>query len=160
MMRVRALCALAAVLSAAPALAEEVSYNFVACTHGSTKLLESGPDLVAFGSESWGIVANSSTPAWENATTHCVGYLRIAGGKPVGKGVCKWVHPSGDTAVGEWEMPATGPNAFTWLTGTGKLKGIQGGGSFEFVSKARPVENGTSQSCRHDWGTYTLPAGG
>lgn len=152
--------ALSVTLTVIPASAAESSYDFVACTHGTTKMLESGPDLVAFGVESWGIVASSTTKEWENATTHCVGYLRIAGGKRVGKGVCKWVHPTGDTAVGEWEMPASGENAFTWLAGTGKLKGIQGGGSFQSVSKAKPVEAGTGQDCRHDWGKYTVPTAG
>ena len=152
--------ALAVTLTAIPASAAEFSYDFVACTHGTSKMLESGPDLVALGAESWGIVANSTTKEWENATTHCVGYVRIAGGKPVGKGVCKWVHPTGDTAVGEWEMQATVENSFTWLAGTGKLKGIQGGGSFQTITKAKPVEAGTGQSCRHDWGKYTVPAAG
>ena len=152
--------ALSVTLIAIPASAAEFAYDFVACTHGTSKMLESGPDLVALGAESWGIVANSTTKEWENATTHCVGYMRIVGGKPVGKGVCKWVYPTGDTAVGEWEMPATGENSFTWLAGTGKLKGIQGGGSFQTITKAKPVEAGTGQSCRRDWGKYTVPAAG
>ena len=160
MKRIQMAFALAAMVTATPAMTAEFSYDFVACTHGTAKMLESGPDLVAFGSESWGIVASSTTKEWENATTRCVGYMRIVGGKPVGKGVCKWVHPTGDTAVGEWEMPATGENSFTWLAGTGKLKGIQGGGSFQTITKAKPVEAGTGQSCWRDWGKYTVPAAG
>jgi hypothetical protein len=79
-----------------------------------------------------------------------VGYVRNVNGKPVGKGVCRWLHATGDTAVGEWEMPASGSNTFTWLAGTGKLKGIQGGGSFQTISQAKAVEAGTGQSCRRD----------
>lgn len=160
MNRAQMVLALAATLAAMPAWSAEFSYDFVACTHGNTTMLAGGPDLVAFGSESWGIVASSTTKEWESATTRCLGYVRVVGGKPVGKGVCKWVHPTGDTAVGEWEMPASGENTFTWLVGTGKLKGIQGGGSFQTISKAKPVEAGTGQSCRHDWGKYTLPDAG
>jgi hypothetical protein len=96
----------------------------------------------------------------DGATTHCVGCIRIAEGRPVGKGVCKWVHPTGDTAAGEWEVPASGENSFTWLAGAGTLTGIQGGGSFQTVTKAKPVEAGTGQSCRHDRGKYTVPAAG
>jgi hypothetical protein len=151
---------LVATLAAMPALPAEFSYDFVACTHSTSKVLDGGPELTALGVESWGIVASSTTKEWENATTRCVGYLRIAAGKPVGRGVCRWLHATGDTAIGEWDMPASGENRFTWLAGTGKLKGIQGGGSFQTVSNARPVEPGTGQSCRRDWGKFTLPAAG
>lgn len=157
MLRTRAALALAASLIALPASGAEVTYNFVACGHSKVTLLEAGPDLTAMGFENWGIVANSTTKEWENATTRCVGYLRIMAGRQVGKGVCKWVMASGDTAFGEFEYPPSGEPFFTWLTGTGKLKGIQGGGGFKQVSSARPVEPGTSQSCRQDWGRYTLP---
>lgn len=137
--------------------ATDFSYNFVACTHSKRIPLEASPEFTAFGLESWGIVANSTNKEWENATTRCVGYLRVMGGKPVGKGVCKWIHANGDTASGEFEMPAAGEPSFTWLVGTGKLKGITGGGSFKYVGNGKPSEPGTSQSCRQDWGNYTLP---
>lgn len=157
MFRTRIALALAASLIALPAWAAEVSYNFVVCGHSKVTLLEAGPDLTAMGFENWGIVASSTSKDWENATTRCVGYLRIMAGKQVGKGVCKWVMAGGDAAVGEFEYPPSGEPFFTWLTGSGKLKGIQGGGAFKQVSNARPVEPGTSQSCRQDWGKYTLP---
>jgi len=149
--------ALAAALSLPSAWSADFSYDFVACTHGTQRMLESGPDMVAFGSESWGIVASSTTKDWEDATTRCVGYRRIAGGKPVGKGVCRWVQASGDTAIGEWEMPATGESTWTWLGGTGKLSGIRGGGTFQTVTRAKAAEPGTGQSCRRDWGKYKQP---
>jgi len=148
---------LAACLAALPVSAAEVTYNFVACGHSRQTVLEAGPEFTAIGFEQWGLVATSTTKEWENASTKCVGYLRIVGGRPVGKGVCKWVMAGGDTAFGEFEYPTSGEPAFTWLFGTGKLKGIQGGGSFKQVSSARPAEAGTSQSCRQDWGKYTTP---
>jgi hypothetical protein len=137
--------------------AEDVSYDFVACNHSKSVPLEASAEFTAYGFESWGIVSSSTTKEWENATTRCVGYLRVMGGKPVGKGVCKWIHASGDTALGEFEMPAAGEASFTWLVGTGKLKGIAGGGSFKYVTRGKRSEPGTSQSCRQDWGKYTLP---
>jgi hypothetical protein len=102
--------ALAAAPGAAPAWSAEASYEFVACSHGTQRVLESGPELTALGLEGWGIVASSTSQEWENATTRCVGYLRMVGGKPVGKGLCRWVQAGGDTAVGEWEMQPSGEN--------------------------------------------------
>ena len=137
--------------------AAEFSYDFVACTYGRSIPLEANADIVASGGESWGVVSSSTTKEWENATTRCVGYMRVVGGKPLGRGVCKWVHATGDTAVGEYEYSTTAAPKFTWLTGTGRLKGIGGGGSFKTIFNGKPVDAGTSQGCRQDWGTYTLP---
>lgn len=149
--------ALAAALGAAPAWSAEASYDFVACSHGTHRVLESGSELMALGLESWGIVANSTSQEWENATTRCVGDLRVVGGKPVGRGLCRWAQAVGDTAVGEWEMQPSGANRSTWLSGTGKLAGIKGGGTFQTLTRAKAAEPGTGQSCRRDCGQYTLP---
>jgi len=137
--------------------AADVSYDFVACTHSRRTMLEGSAELAAFGMESWGVVSSSTTKEWENATTRCVGYLRVMAGKPVGKGVCKWFTAAGDTAVGEFEYPPSGEPTWTWLVGTGALKGIAGGGAFKSLFTGKPVEPGTTQGCRRDWGKYTLP---
>jgi hypothetical protein len=71
--------------------------------------------------------------------------------------MCRWLMASGDAAVGEWEMTADGANSWTWFAGTGKLAGIRGGGTFQWVTNGKAVEAGTGQSCRRDWGKYTLP---
>lgn len=144
-------------LSALAALAADAAYDFVACTHSRQMVLEANSDVVAFGMEVFGVVASSTTKEWENASTRCVGYLRLMGGKPVGKGVCKWTQVTGDTGVGEFEYPPSGEPTWTWLSGTGKLKGISGGGTFRQVISAKPAEPGTSQGCRRDYGRYTLP---
>ena len=102
------------------------------------------------------IVSSSTTKEWESATTHCAGYIRVIAGKQVGKGVCKWIQATGDTATGEWEYPPAGEPSWRWLAGTGKLKGIAGGGTFKAITSAKPAEPGTSQGCRRDSGNYTL----
>lgn len=151
------LASLVIALAAPAAWGRDVSYDFVVCSHSRQTLLEANADIVAFGVEQWGIVSGSTTKEWENATTRCVGALRLVAGKPVGKGMCKWFSAAGDTAVGEWEYPATGEPSWTWLTGTGGLKGITGSGTFKSVASGKPAEAGTSQSCRRDWGKYSLP---
>jgi hypothetical protein len=151
------LAAVAVVFAAQGSGAAEVAYDFTACSHGRRIALEANADLVAFGVESWGVVASSTTAFWEKASTHCVGYIRVMGGKPIGKGTCKWTEAGGDTAVGEWEYPATGEPVWTWLSGTGKLRGIAGGGTFRELFSAKPTDPATSAGCRRDWGKYTLP---
>jgi hypothetical protein len=144
-------------LASAVAVAAESAYDFVACTHGKRTAIEENGDFAAYAIEGWGVVASTTTKDWENASTHCVGYLRVTGGKPLGRGVCKWVQATGDMAVGEFEYSAVAEPRFTWLSGTGKLKGISGGGTFKEVFNAKTVDPGTGQGCRRDWGKYILP---
>lgn len=139
------------------AFAVDTAYDFTACTTGKRIAVEANADIVAFGLESWGVVASSSTSFWEKASTHCVGYIRVANGKPIGKGTCKWTESGGDTAVGEWEYPSTGDPVWTWLSGTGKLKGISGGGNFRELFSAKPTDPAVTGGCRRDWGKYSLP---
>lgn len=142
----------------ATAWGRDVDYDFVVCSHGRQTVLESGPNLVALGTESWGVVASSTTREFDKATTHCVGYLRIVGGKPVGRGLCKWASLAGDTSIGEWEMPESGDNSWKFLGGTGAWKGVSSKvARFTSLGNGKPIEPGTSQGCRRDWGTYSLP---
>jgi len=148
---------LAAGLTGPMAWGRDVAYDFVVCNHARTTVLEASADMVALGVEQWGVVASSTTKDWEKATTRCVGALRLVAGRPVGKGLCKWFNAAGDTAVGEWEYPVSGEPQWTWLAGTGALKGISGSGKFSALGDGKPVQEGTTQGCRHDWGQYTLP---
>lgn len=144
-------------VAATTADAREVDYDFTVCGHSRSTVLEAGADLVALSLEQWGIVASSTTKEWEGATTRCVGVLRMVAGKPIGKGLCRWVTRAGDTAIGEWEYPAAGEPVWTWLSGTGGLKGVSGRGGFRPAVEGRPAQEGTTQSCRRDWGRYVLP---
>jgi hypothetical protein len=145
----------AAAMQAATAV--EVPYDFIACTHSQATTLEANGDITALATQTWGTVASSAVGTqFDKASTHCMGYTRIVGGKPYGKGLCKWIFANGDTGVGEYEYGASDPK-FTWLTGTGTIKGIQGGGTFAPVFNAKPAQADTSQGCRRDWGKITLP---
>jgi hypothetical protein len=137
--------------------AADAAYDFTVCTAGKRVPLEANADIVAFGVESWGVVSASTTKLFEQASTHCVGYLRIVAGKPVGKGSCKWVLVGGDSGVGEWEYPAAGESTWNWVAGTGRLKGVTGRGTFKEVFSAPVVDPAIGLGCRRDWGTINLP---
>lgn len=156
-MAVRSLVLVAVAALARQAWAAETAYDFTVCSNAKITMLEARADLTAFGVESWGIVATSTTKDMESATQHCLGTIRIVEGKQVGKGMCKWTDPAGNTFVGEWESTPAGEGTWVFLSGTGRFKGVKGGGQFQYLSKAKPIVEGTSQSCRRDRGTYTLP---
>jgi hypothetical protein len=68
-----------------------------------------------------------------------------------------WSDTSGNTAVGEFEQTAPGEGTWVWLSGTGKFKGIKGGGRWKNVGRGTPITEGTGLVCIRDTGTYTVP---
>lgn len=147
-----------AALAQASSGAVERTYDFVACSHAKRTIVEMNHTFVGYGIESWGLVANSTTKDWENASSHCTGYVRTAAGKTTSKGICQWTIPGGDTAVGEFEYPAGGEPTWTWLGGTGKLWGIQGSGTLRDLTSAVASDPTTWQGCRRESGKYALPS--
>jgi hypothetical protein len=137
--------------------ANEKSYDFVACGHAKRTIVEMNHQFVGYGLESWGVVANSTTKDWENASSHCTGYMRVFGGKTSGGGICQWTIPGGDTAVGEFDLGPTGEARWTWLSGTGRLMGIQGSGTLKEISSASVSDPATTwQGCRRETGKYAI----
>jgi hypothetical protein len=138
--------------------AAETAFDIVVCYHAKTMLLEGTADITAVSIEQWGIVANSTTKEFENATWHCVGPVRTMGGKSIGRGLCKSQDSAGDSFVAEWEMTGTwGEGTMAFLSGTGKFKGIQGGFLWKTVARGKPIVEGTAQYCHQGRGKYTLP---
>ena len=98
--------ALAAVGIAGSVGAVESEYNATWCGTAKNTVLESGPDMMLFSQESWGIMTPTSkaNDPFQDATTHCVGYVRILYGKTTAMGSCRWTDNTGDTFVGSSRM--------------------------------------------------------
>jgi len=148
---------IATLVLAPAARAAEVTYDLVHCGSMKPTVLEAREGVFVMVMDYYDIVASSTNKDWASATAHCGGHWRVVDGKESSGGVCKWVLPSGDTAVLEWKGTGPGEGSVVFLSGTGKLKGIQGGGPWKIVSNAKPADEGTSQRCVHSWGKYTLP---
>lgn len=152
------LATLASVGFAPGSQAAEAEYSGTFCMTSKPTVLESNPDVTTLVFDAWGIqTPNSTFKPWENATMHCVGYMRIMAGKTTARGSCRWVDAAGDTFTGEYEDAPDMPGKWTFLTGTGKWKGIQGSGTYKVVSYGKPAAPGTSQLCREHSGKYILP---
>lgn len=140
------------------AQAVEAEYSGTFCMTSKPTILESNSDVTTLIYESWGIqTPNSTFKPWENATSRCVAYARIMGGKSTVKGSCRWVDSAGDTFTGEYEDAPDMPGKWTFLAGTGKWKGIQGSGTYRTVSRGKPPAPGISQLCQEHSGKYSLP---
>jgi hypothetical protein len=154
----RALAVTVAGLIAPAAWGADIAFDYVHCGNEKYTQLDTPTSSVrAVGVEGWKIVASSTTKDFENATLHCLGYWRDVEGKVASRGVCKGTDPAGNTWIGEWELTAPGEGTFVFLNGTGKFKGIGGGGRWKTVARGKPITEGTGQLCTRDSGTYTLP---
>lgn len=151
--------AVALALAAGTAVAAEVQYGGMWCGHSKGKVLVAGPELVVVSTETWAIeTPGASRPAaLENAAVHCVGYLRIAKGKTWSTSACHFTNAAGDTFTGEAVSKPGEPGRWTFLHGTGKWKGIEGGGTYQVVSRGKPA-GGESALCLKHSGTYTVPS--
>jgi hypothetical protein len=137
--------------------AAEAAVDFVKCSSMKVTSINVGGDVTANGLENWGIVASGTSKEFDNNSTHCVGFLRVIGGKRAGKGMCKFLDPAGNTALAEWEILGAGEGSWEFLAGTGKFKGIGGSGTWKVFTTAKPSADGTGQFCERYTGKYTLP---
>lgn len=143
---------------AAPALAGETEYGGTFCGRFVSTMLQGGPEIAAFNVESWGIETPDSTfRPWAGATNHCAVNVLVLGGKATERGQCVWTDADGDTFIGSFLGEADKPGAWTFLGGTGKWKGVSGGGTYQHVSASRPRADGTGENCTTHSGKYMLP---
>jgi hypothetical protein len=159
---VRLLCgsviAVSALGTSGALCAAETEYSGIWCGSAKRTVLESSPELTLAMFDQFGIQTPGSTfKPWENATTHCMGYARSMQGKLTQKGACRWTDTAGDTFTGEYEALPDRPPVWTFLAGTGKWKGIKGGGTYRVVTAAKPAESGTFQVCMEHSGKFELP---
>ena len=88
-------------------------------------------------------------------TFHSVGILKVEGGKLTGSFYSKYMDPSGDFLVVEVSQVGM-ERDWKYLYGTGKWKGVTGGGKAFPFTKGKPITAGTMQSCIKITGTFEL----
>ena len=152
----------AAALYAGPA-APQQAYTTFECRAGTLAWIARGDDAATiFGIDHRGVQQSThESKLFHNWTQRCVGSVGNIGGKFAGGGYCKNVDPaSGDFVVVHWTADEKRPNAgiYSLVHGTGKLKGISGGGTYEPSGTFRPVEDGTYQNCINVKGTALIPS--
>ena len=140
--------------------AAQQAYSSIVCRAGTVTPLAKGDDMVSFAIDHRGIVvAEGDNSPFANHTQRCMGSVAILRGVSKGSGYCRNVDPaSGDFVLVEWNAdgkPGTG--TFRYVYGTGKWKGITGGGEYVPVAATRPVDAGTYQNCIRTKGTYAVP---
>jgi hypothetical protein len=139
--------------------AEEKPMNILSCRSGTTTMLTASKELVLFAFELKGIDQDlNEDKVHENYTHMCVGTIRIMGGEQISTGYCKYMAPDGDFFIVSFDGLSGGkPLPWEYFYGTGKWKGVKGGGTARTITTGKPIAEGTFQSCMEISGTYELP---
>jgi hypothetical protein len=130
--------------------------DMMSCGDAKTATIVSSEELTIMGIEARGInIDNLSSKLFDNMTYHTVAVIKNDGGKITGTLYVKYMDPSGDFFVVEVSQVGM-ERDWKYLYGTGKWKGIIGGGKAFPFTKGKPIAPDTSQACTKITGTYEL----
>jgi hypothetical protein len=86
-----------------------------------------------------------------------MGATKIVAGQKTSITYSKFMDSDGDFVVLETvAIPGEKEDAWKFLHGTGKWKGIKGSGKLEIIAQGKPITPGTFQNCKAT-GTFELP---
>ena len=143
-------------LLAIPAARAEQPVDFTACMTSTLTMIASGDGINVFGVESKGIVmSNPEGKLFHNFSYQFTGVGYGPPGAPVGFGYFKVIDPDDSYVIAEFTGPTT-DLSFKFLHGTGRWKGVTGGGKAVRVAVGRPIAPGTLQGCVRFTGTLDL----
>ena len=125
-------------------------------------VLSESKELTTMSSEVWGMVtSNNENKIFENLTSHCVAVRKFVAGKQMKSlTYTKFMDSDGDFFIVEAirDGSETGPESkWAFLEGTGKWKGIKGGGKGWFTARGKEITPGTFHGRVRMTGTYELP---
>jgi hypothetical protein len=139
-----------------PTVQAQQPMDMMSCGDGTTSVIVSTPELTIMSTEGRGInLDNLASKAFDNMTYHAVGVFKIEGGKLTGTLYAKYMEPSDDFFIVEISQVGM-ERDWKFLYGTGKWKGVTGGGKAFPFTKGKPISPGTRQGCTKITGTYEL----
>jgi hypothetical protein len=134
----------------------EESYNMTSCWSGEFTMLSSSKELVIYSFDLKGVSRkNGESDAFHDWSFHIIGTAKIESGNYSSSYYGKWLSPEGDAVFGEGDRNGE-EGTWKFIHGTGKWKGITGGGTNKIVN-IKPVMKGTTQGCSIAIGKYKLP---
>lgn len=102
--------------------------------------------------------SNNESKVFDNCTVHTQGVVVIEGKNMTVYGYLKYLDPDGDFVIFRYtKNPGEQAATTTLLAGTGKWKGITGGGKAKLITRGKPVAAGTNQFCNNHKGRFTVP---
>ena len=130
--------------------------DMMTCLSGTTTIIAANEEWTIMSMENKGInIDNLVGKSFDNMTIQSAALFKLESGKMTAIFYAKYMDPSGDYFV--VEVSQTGPERdWKFLYGTGKWKGVTGGGKAIMITKGKPISPGTSQYCLKITGAYEL----
>jgi hypothetical protein len=119
--------------------------------------LSESKELVLLSSEVWGITS-SDNKIFDNMTSRCVAVRKVVDGKPQKSLLySKFMDNDGDYFLLETIGEGAPQGTWTFLGGTGKWKGIKGGGKAWWTARVKSQMPDAMQGRLKMTGTFELP---
>jgi len=141
---------------------KEGASSYIIAYSGTYKTVAMGQERFQMTYEVLGvIVSDASDCILQNASLRCVGSNHaITGAYEDDNGFCVSTRPDGDQLFTSYKasgkLGGVGKGTFTYVGGTGKFAGIEGGGEFTRIG-VRPAAEGTFQGYNRVKDHYKLP---
>ncbi len=138
------------------ALAQSVSYDLKLCATSEVTVIDRAGETSVLATHARGL-SDSNVPggAFDRQTYECRSVMNASKSGAEFAGRCTFVDMDGHKALGTF----TGkPAGWTWtfLAGTGKYEGIEGGGTTKPLKAYPRLSPAVGGSCSHATGTYTI----
>ena len=134
----------------------EQPYDITSCHSGTIKMLYTSKEITVLSGEGWGIImSNHENKIFDNCTFHVMALIQTMGDKITETGFLKIMDPDGDLVMGEITRVGT-ESISKFIYGTGKYKGITGGGKSHRIVYGRIPPN-SAAACSSGKGTIELP---
>lgn len=140
-----------------PATQAETPFDVTECAAGLMTMVYHSKEMAIYGIEGKGIfISHHENKVFDNFTFQVVAIGKIEGDKRTSESYWKIVDPDGDIIIAE-VIVVIPEKTMRFLHGTGKWKGIKGGGKGKGVTAGKPITPGTLQACSRYMGTFELP---
>jgi hypothetical protein len=130
--------------------------DMLTCASGTLTTIVTSEELNIMSYEGKGInIDNLRNKMFDNMTTHGLGLFKSVSGKMEATLYSKYMDPSGDFFIVDISQVGS-ERDWKFIYGTGKWKGVSGGGKAVYITRGKPITPGTTQSCFKITGTYEL----
>jgi hypothetical protein len=135
------------------------TYDVDACVSMDMSGLVRSQEITILSFDAKGIMrSNSESKVFDNCTVHSMGVSLFEGENQTVYCYMKYLGPEGDYVIFLYTVnPGEKAATTKLLAGTGKYKGITGGGKAVRIAGGKPVVEGTTQFCNNHKGSFTIP---
>jgi hypothetical protein len=133
------------------------SFDATHCYIVDQYVIENAGTYRVNGIQQRGIIrSNSSGGELDNASTRCAGAIATIGDARTGGGFCEFAMSREDRVLIRYTVDGRGGSS-TFVSGTGRYKGVSGQLAFQAMQPIASVEPNVTRACNRITGEFKLP---